>query len=61
MQEPGFGTQPFLQCEFIITEKALRQVARLAVEKGTGARGLRSILVRLSLACHSLIEPFVKF
>lgn len=33
------------QCELNVTPDALRAIARLAIERKTGARGLRSIMV----------------
>lgn len=33
------------QCELNVTSDALRAIARLALERKTGARGLRSIMV----------------
>lgn len=34
-----------MQCELTVTEDALKAIARLALERKTGARGLRSIMV----------------
>lgn len=34
-----------LQVELLFTEEALRAIAKLALEKKTGARGLRAIVV----------------
>ena len=36
-------------CELHFTEKALRKIARRAMDKGTGARGLRSIVEQVML------------
>ena len=36
-------------CELTFTEKALSKVARRAMDKGTGARGLRSIVEQVML------------
>jgi ATP-dependent Clp protease ATP-binding subunit ClpX len=36
-------------CELEFTEKALRKIARRAMDKGTGARGLRSIVEQVML------------
>lgn len=33
------------QCELSVTQDALRAIARMALERKTGARGLRSIMV----------------
>lgn len=33
------------QCELIVSQDALRAIARMALERKTGARGLRSIMV----------------
>ena len=36
-------------CELKFTEGALQKIARIAMEKGTGARGLRSIMEQVML------------
>ena len=36
-------------CELNFTDKALRRIARRAMDKGTGARGLRSIVEQVML------------
>lgn len=33
------------QCDLNVTQDALRAIARMALERKTGARGLRSIMV----------------
>ena len=44
------------QCELNVTPEALRAIARLALERKTGARGLRSIMVNHT---HPLcLHPF---
>lgn len=35
----------FPQCDLNVTQDALRAIARMALERKTGARGLRSIMV----------------
>ena len=41
-----------LQCELKFTDEALKAIAQKAMEKQTGARGLRSVVV----SCNYLIE-----
>ncbi|HVR75401.1 MAG TPA: ATP-dependent Clp protease ATP-binding subunit ClpX, partial [Planctomycetota bacterium] len=36
-------------CKLTFTEKALRDMAKLAIERGTGARGLRAIIENVML------------
>lgn len=40
------------QVELTFAEEALKQIAQLAMERQTGARGLRAIMVRIVLFFH---------
>lgn len=40
------------QCELTFTPEALKAIAQLAMERKTGARGLRAILVSVFLLKH---------
>ena len=60
--------QQFFQlndCKLTFTDKALRDMAALAIERGTGARGLRSIIENVMLdvlyefPSHDNLEEFV--
>lgn len=48
------------QCELNVNEDALRAIARMALERKTGARGLRSIMVRdyFSLFLYLVFSSF---
>lgn len=41
------------QCELSFTPEALTAIASLAMERKTGARGLRAIMVNVSMICPS--------
>lgn len=42
----------FFQCDLSVTPDALRAIARMALERKTGARGLRSIMVSVRVCVH---------
>ena len=47
-----YNVMKTLQCELKFTDEALKAIAQKAMEKQTGARGLRSVVV----SCNYLIE-----
>lgn len=56
----------FFQCELNVTEDALKAIARLALDRKTGARGLRSIMVRACVpfpwdSGPSSVQPLVLY
>ena len=48
-QHPLIVLSPFTQVDLTFTEGALKAIARLAIKRKTGARGLRGILEKLLL------------
>lgn len=46
------------QCDLNVNEDALRAIARMALERKTGARGLRSIMVRVGVQQNLLTVMF---